>query len=99
MEDMMTPEQINFTKQIPIAPLKELNAGYNHLTQKSTLSFLFAYENYLDDYDWFVKADDDTYLVVDNLKRFLSEQNPSEPVTFGYNFKVVGRAWACFGRL
>ena len=85
----MTPEQINFTKQIPIAPIKEITTGYDHLTQKSTLAFLFAYENYLNDFDWFIKADDDTYLIIENLKMFLSEQNSSEPVTFGYNFKVV----------
>ncbi|UJR27208.1 hypothetical protein I4U23_008504 [Adineta vaga] len=87
--DMMTSEELNFTQHIPIAPLKELNAGYTHLTQKSTLSFIHAYENYLNDYEWFVKADDDTYLVVENLKAFLSEQNASEPITFGYNFKIL----------
>jgi glycoprotein-N-acetylgalactosamine 3-beta-galactosyltransferase len=85
----LTPEQLKFTEQVPIAPIKNITPGYEHLTQKSTLAFLFAYENYFNDFDWFVKADDDTYLFVDNLKTFLSEQNPSEPVTFGYNFKVI----------
>ncbi len=82
-------EQIKFIKQVPIAPIKNITAGYDHLTQKSTLAFLFAYENYLNDFEWFIKADDDTYLFVDHLKTFLSEQNSSEPVTFGYNFKVI----------
>jgi glycoprotein-N-acetylgalactosamine 3-beta-galactosyltransferase len=84
-----TPEQLSFTEKIPIAPIKNITAGYDHLTQKSTLAFLFAYENYFYDFDWFVKADDDTYLIVDHLKTFLSEQDSSEPVTFGYNFKVI----------
>ena len=88
-QETMTPEQINFTHQIPIAPIKNIIGGYDHLTQKSTLAFLFAYENYLNDFDWFIKADDDTYVIVTNLKAFLSEQNASEPVTFGYNFKVI----------
>jgi hypothetical protein len=85
----LSPEELTFTKQVPIAPIKNITAGYEHLTQKSTLAFLFAYENYFNDFDWFVKADDDTYLFVDHLKTFLSEQNPLEPVTFGYNFKVI----------
>ncbi|CAF1103691.1 unnamed protein product [Adineta steineri] len=85
----MTPEQINFTQQIPIAPIQNITPGYDHLTQKTTLAFLFAYEKYFNDFDWFVKADDDTYLIVENLKAFLSQQNASEPVTFGYNFKVI----------
>jgi glycoprotein-N-acetylgalactosamine 3-beta-galactosyltransferase len=85
----MTSKKLSLTQQLPIAPIKNITAGYEHLTQKSTLAFLFAYENYLNDFEWFVKADDDTYLFVDHLKTFLSEQNPLEPVTFGYNFKVM----------
>jgi hypothetical protein len=88
-ENNMTSEERNITEQIPIAPIKNIIPGYGHLTQKSVLAFLFAYENYFNDFDWFVKADDDTYLIVDHLKTFLSEQNSSEPVTFGYNFKVI----------
>ncbi|CAM4785865.1 unnamed protein product [Rotaria magnacalcarata] len=87
--ETMTPEQIQFAEQIPIAPIKNITAGYDHLTQKSTLAFLFAYENYFNDFDWFIKADDDTFLIIEHLKAFLREQNTSEPVTFGYNFKVV----------
>ena len=87
--ETMTSEQINFAQQIPIAPINNIKVGYYHLTQKSTLAFLFAYENYFNDYDWFLKADDDTYLIVEHLKSFLSEQNSFEPITFGYNFKVI----------
>ncbi|CAF4004772.1 unnamed protein product, partial [Adineta steineri] len=86
--ETMTSEQINFTRQIPIAPIQNIVPGYDHLTQKSTLALLFAYKKYFNDFDWFVKADDDTYLIVENLKAFLSQQNASKPVTFGYNFKV-----------
>ena len=84
----LTAEQVNISKQLPIAPIKNIAHGYDHLTQKSTLAFLFAYEQHFNDFDWFVKADDDTFLIVDHLRAFLSEQNSSEPVTFGYNFKV-----------
>ncbi|CAF0970060.1 unnamed protein product [Rotaria sordida] len=86
----MTAEQISFTEQIPIAPIKGIVPGYEHLTQKSVLAFLYAYENYLNDFDWFIKADDDTYLIIEHLKKFLSKQNSSEPITFGYNFKSIG---------
>jgi hypothetical protein len=89
LQSNITSKEFNIQKQIPIAPIKNITAGYDHLTQKSTLAFLFAYENYFNDFDWFVKADDDTYLIVEHLKAFLSEQNSSEPVTFGYNFKVI----------
>jgi len=81
-------EESNDTKFLPIAPIANLTPGYFHLTKKSTSALIFAYENSFNDTDWFVKADDDTYLFVDNLKRFLKEQNTSLPITFGYNFKV-----------
>ncbi|CAF4441327.1 unnamed protein product, partial [Rotaria sp. Silwood2] len=86
--EAMTPEQIKFAKQIPIAPIKNITGGYDHLTQKSNLAFLFAYENYLNDFEWFIKADDDTYLIVEHLKTFLSKQSPSEPITFGYTYQI-----------
>ena len=81
-------EYSNDTQYLPIAPIANISSGYGHLTQKSTLAFQYVYENYFNDFDWFVKADDDTYLFVENLKSFLKEQNSSDPVTFGYNFRV-----------
>jgi len=81
-------EYSNDTKGLPIAPIPNLLSGRQHLTQKTTLALHYLYENFLNDYDWFVKADDDTYLFVENLKSFLKEQNTSEPITFGYNFKA-----------
>ena len=87
--ETMTKEQVGFAEQVPIASINNITAGYDHLTQKSVLGFLFAYENYFNDFEWFLKADDDTFLIVENLKAFLSEQNALEPITFGYNFKVI----------
>lgn len=37
--------------------------------------------------DWFLKADDDTYVIVENLRYFLSRQNTTNPVYFGHKFK------------
>jgi hypothetical protein len=81
-------EYSNDTKGLPIAPIGNLSSGYWRLTLKTTLAFHYVYEHFYNDYDWFVKADDDTYLFIENLKLFLQEKNSSEPITFGYNFKV-----------
>lgn len=83
-----TSELVDFAKRLPIAPIPNIKSGYNRLTQKSTLAFLFAYEKYFNDCEWFVKADDDTYLFVDHLKMFLSDKNTSRPVTYGYKLRV-----------
>jgi glycoprotein-N-acetylgalactosamine 3-beta-galactosyltransferase len=81
-------EYSNNTKGLPIASIANITPGYEHLTQKSVLAFLYAYKKFRNDYDWFVKADDDTYLFIENLKYFLRDKNPSHPVTYGQNFKV-----------
>ena len=88
LPDNATSEQIDFAKRLPIAPIQNITPGYEHLTRKSILAFFFAYEHYFKDYDWFFKGDDDTYLFVNHLKIFLSDKNTTEPVTYGYNFKV-----------
>jgi hypothetical protein len=81
-------EYSNDTKGLPIATIANITSGYEHLTQKSTLALHYIYKNFLNDYDWFFKGDDDTYLFVENLKLFLNDKNPSQPITFGHNFKV-----------
>jgi glycoprotein-N-acetylgalactosamine 3-beta-galactosyltransferase len=84
----MKYEEIQIAKRLPIAPIPNIESGYAHLTKKTTQALLFAYEHYFQQFDWFIKADDDTFLAVDHLKTFLSEKNTSEPITFGYNFNV-----------
>ncbi|XP_067650066.1 glycoprotein-N-acetylgalactosamine 3-beta-galactosyltransferase 1-like [Haliotis asinina] len=61
--------------------------GREHLTAKTMQAFRHIYANHLTEADWFLKADDDTYVLVDNLKYFLSKQNKDEAVYFGNHFK------------
>ena len=35
------------------------------------------------------QADDDTYVIVENLRYFLSNKNSSEPIFFGHHFKTI----------
>merc|ERR1712004_578420 len=37
-------------------------------------------------FDWFLKADDDTYVIVENLKRYLARRNPDHPYVLGKFF-------------
>ncbi len=68
--------------------LNESLNKYNRLTDKVFLTFKYVYNKYRN-FDWYLKADDDTFVFVDNLKKFLSDKNTSWPVTYGYDFKVI----------
>ncbi|XP_062871661.1 glycoprotein-N-acetylgalactosamine 3-beta-galactosyltransferase 1-A [Trichomycterus rosablanca] len=61
--------------------------GRNQLYWKTIRAFHYALKNHADDADWFLKADDDTYVVVDNLRWILSNYSSEEPVYFGKRFK------------
>ncbi|KAL7832795.1 hypothetical protein SRHO_G00298130 [Serrasalmus rhombeus] len=73
----------------PDFPAVGLNTkeGRDQLYWKTIRAFHYALEKHGDDADWFLKADDDTYVVVDNLRWVLSNHSPDEPIYFGRRFK------------
>ncbi|XP_041355761.1 glycoprotein-N-acetylgalactosamine 3-beta-galactosyltransferase 1-B-like isoform X2 [Gigantopelta aegis] len=66
-----------------------VSEGREHLTAKTMQAFYYIYQHHLNDADWFMKTDDDTYVIVENLRYFLSSQNSSRPVFFGHHFKTI----------
>jgi glycoprotein-N-acetylgalactosamine 3-beta-galactosyltransferase len=62
--------------------------SYSKLSDKVFHMLIDTYK-YNNNYDWYLKADDDTFVFVDNLKQFLSNKNSNLPIDFGYDFKVI----------
>ncbi|VDP76346.1 unnamed protein product [Echinostoma caproni] len=46
-------------------------------------------DNIIDDYDFFLKADDDTYMIMENVRKMLDGLDPEEPFITGRRFKVM----------
>ena len=61
-----------------------VTAGRNHIASKSKAAWNHIFANYLNKADFFVKADPDTYIVVENMKRFLEDKNTSKPEFYGH---------------
>jgi glycoprotein-N-acetylgalactosamine 3-beta-galactosyltransferase len=63
--------------------------SYRNLTHKVYLSFKHLYKTEKDPFDWYLKADVDTFVFIDNLREFVKDKNALHPVTYGYNYKTV----------
>ena len=64
--------------------------GRANLWPKTRATWKYIYENHADDADWFIKTEDDTYLVLENLLNFLSKYDTNEPHYFGRYFTLEG---------
>eukprot|EP00055_Hartaetosiga_balthica_P008699 m.33241 g.33241 ORF g.33241 m.33241 type:complete len:662 (+) comp6438_c0_seq2:203-2188(+) len=55
----------------------------NSLWKKSQYAWMKTYEEELANFNWFIRGDDDTYMMFDNLRTFLQDKNPNELLTYG----------------
>ncbi|KAJ1358640.1 hypothetical protein KIN20_017117 [Parelaphostrongylus tenuis] len=68
----------------------DLPENRSDLWQKTKKAFEWIYQNNLNDYEWFLKADDDTYFHMDNLRGFLKNFSPKRALSIGHKFKING---------
>ncbi len=65
--------------------------GRDQLYWKTIRAFHYALKNHGDEADWFLKTDDDTFVVVDNLRWILSNYTAEQPIYFGKRFKPYAK--------
>lgn len=63
-----------------------VSEGRQNLFWKTIRAFQYVHQKYLDQADWFLKADDDTFVVVENLRFTLSAFSTEEPWYLGRRF-------------
>ncbi|CAH8441058.1 unnamed protein product [Dicrocoelium dendriticum] len=62
--------------------------GRKHLWSKMRIILNYV-SQFADDYDFFLKADDDTFVIMENLRAALRLFNPEQLLMFGYPFKHI----------
>lgn len=68
-------------KDFPAVGLKT-REGRDQLYWKTIKAFQYVHDHYLEDADWFMKADDDMYVILDDLRWLLITYDPEEPFTW-----------------
>jgi len=68
------------------SPKKE---NYKNLWSKTKYGFKFAFDHMLEQVDWVLKGDDDTYVIMENLHNMLAAYDPEQPYYFGCHYDVL----------
>jgi glycoprotein-N-acetylgalactosamine 3-beta-galactosyltransferase len=85
---IMTSLNINRMKHIEGLELHGLNVseGRNSLVERCYKEFQYVYEKYYHDYDFFMRTDEDTYFVMENLRYLLNQYDPEWALWIGKKF-------------
>lgn len=65
--------------------------GREWLWRKTQAALNYFWENFKNDFDWFLKTDDDTFIVMENLRYLLLKFDPKAPWYLGAPLKSPGR--------
>ncbi|CAG7820320.1 unnamed protein product [Allacma fusca] len=83
---LFVSSEVGNDTSLGIVALQNVSEGRNFLWAKTKQSFRYVWDNHMNDADWFMKADDDTYVVLDNLRHFLKDYDTHQPIYFGCKF-------------
>ncbi|XP_028661681.1 glycoprotein-N-acetylgalactosamine 3-beta-galactosyltransferase 1-B-like isoform X2 [Erpetoichthys calabaricus] len=68
-----------------------MKEGRDQLYWKTIHALHYLEQHHFNESDWFLKADDDTFVIVDNLRWILANYTPEEPIYFGKRFRPFTR--------
>ena len=78
----------SFSDELPVIGLKNVDDRYPP-QKKSFMMLYYMYENYIDKFEWFIRADDDVYIEPQKLEKFLRSIDSSKPQFIGELIKIV----------
>ncbi|KAG5875869.1 hypothetical protein JTB14_012729 [Gonioctena quinquepunctata] len=72
----------SYSEHVPLVPLRGVDDSYPP-QKKSFLMLKYMYDNYIDQYEWFLRADDDVYIRTDKLEELLRSVDSKKPWFIG----------------
>jgi glycoprotein-N-acetylgalactosamine 3-beta-galactosyltransferase len=64
-----------------------ISDGREYLWQKTMTALIYSFRNYNNDTSWFLKADDDTYILWKNLMSYIAQFDPLQPRYLGCHLR------------
>uniref|UniRef100_A0AC35THZ7 N-acetylgalactosaminide beta-1,3-galactosyltransferase n=1 Tax=Rhabditophanes sp. KR3021 TaxID=114890 RepID=A0AC35THZ7_9BILA len=61
--------------------------SYKYVWAKAKAAFKYIYKRYGTGYDWIIKCDDDSYVVLENLRMFLLNKDPNTHHYYGFRLQ------------
>ena len=74
--------QTHQKSKLPVISLPDVDDSYPPL-KKSLMMVKYMHDHHIDDYEWFMRADDDVYIRNDKLVRLLRSLNSSDDIYLG----------------
>lgn len=79
---MFFSSEYSISEHVPLVPLPGVDDTYPP-QKKSFMMLKHMYDNYIDKYEWFLRADDDVYIRTDRLEDLLRSVDSSKPWFIG----------------
>lgn len=79
-EGAMSKEE---AKSMNVVQLKKVDDGAYPPQKKSFMMLKYMHDQYINGYEWFMRADDDAYVKTEKLEKLLRKLNSSKPIFIG----------------
>ena len=89
MSGMLNETEKQLYTHMDIVYLNVTDTNRLNLTTKTIQTILYANNYLIDSFDWILKADDDTYVIMENLRQFLSDKCADDMTYYGFRYKPL----------
>uniref|UniRef100_A0A183CB47 N-acetylgalactosaminide beta-1,3-galactosyltransferase n=1 Tax=Globodera pallida TaxID=36090 RepID=A0A183CB47_GLOPA len=79
------------SKDDPTLPAIDIGMplGRKYIWRRTRWILKYIYDNFLDDFDWIFRIDDDAYVIMENLRLMLLPHSPDELIYFGHKLRTT----------